>query len=183
MTSPADTSLLGRYQQHRTRQFLKQEDQFRTWLPGWRTQARRRVLVVVLAATFAFVFAVGVVCLFDMIVGPLLWLVAVAIFLPTWTILQIVSGRQSDAPRDALDEWEIQQRNSARSIGLTVTQVLTIFPAIFLVASAAFESSGRASTYAGGLWVLTTLIIGGCTPAMILAWTRPDPEPEDATER
>jgi hypothetical protein len=26
---------------------------------------------------------------------------------------------------------------------------------------------------------LTTLLIGGCTPGMILGWTRPDPEPED----
>ena len=52
------------------------------------------------------------------------------LFFPLWTMLQIVSGRQGDAPRDALDEWEIQQRNSARSIGLTVTQLLTLVPAL-----------------------------------------------------
>ena len=38
-----------------------------------------------------------------------------------------------------LDEYEIQPRNSARSIGLMATAVL---------------------------------LIGGCTPAMILGWTR-----------
>ena len=35
--------------------------------------------------------------------------------------MQIVAGRRGDAPRGALDEFEIAQRNSARSIGLTIT--------------------------------------------------------------
>jgi hypothetical protein len=30
--------------------------------------------------------------------------------------------------------------------------------------------------YAGGLMALTVLLIGGCAPAMILGWTRPDPD-------
>ena len=34
--------------------------------------------------------------------------------------------------------------------------------------------------YAGGLMALTVLLIGGCTPAMILGWTRVDPDTEDA---
>ena len=33
--------------------------------------------------------------------------------------------------------------------------------------------------YAGGLLTLTVLLIGGCSPAMILGWTRPDNEPDD----
>ncbi len=37
-------------------------------------------------------------------------------------------------------------------------------------------------TYSAGLFVLTTLIAGACSPAMILAWTRPDPEPDDHEE-
>ncbi|WP_267469842.1 hypothetical protein [Nocardia amamiensis] len=35
------------------------------------------------------------------------------------------------------------------------------------------------AAYAGGVMLLTALLVGGCTPAMILAWTRPDAEPED----
>ena len=30
--------------------------------------------------------------------------------------------------------------------------------------------------YAGGLMAMTVLLIGGCTPAMILGWIRPDPD-------
>jgi hypothetical protein len=33
--------------------------------------------------------------------------------------------------------------------------------------------------YAGGLMALTVLMVGGCTPAMILGWTRTDAEAED----
>jgi hypothetical protein len=34
--------------------------------------------------------------------------------------------------------------------------------------------------YAGGLMGMTMLLTGGCTPAMILGWSWPDPEPETA---
>jgi hypothetical protein len=33
--------------------------------------------------------------------------------------------------------------------------------------------------YAGGLMTITVLLVGGCTPAMVLGWSRTDPEPED----
>ncbi len=84
-----------------------------------------------------------------------------------------------DAPRDALDEWEIQQRNSARSIGLTVTQLLTLLPAMYLIFVGALDVDHSNVPYAAGLLVVTALMVGGCTPAMILGWTRPDPEPDD----
>jgi hypothetical protein len=43
----------------------------------------------------------------------------------------------------------------------------------------ALERRGRGGGR-GALMVLTVLMIGGCSPAMILAWVRPDPDPEDA---
>ncbi|MFC9550463.1 hypothetical protein ACFTWF_06380 [Rhodococcus sp. NPDC056960] len=174
-----ETNLIERYQGFRTRRFLRNESRYQTWLPAWRSRGRRRILVVALALTFVFMIAVGIVCHFDMVVGPLLWLPACLFFLPLWTILQIVSSRQGDAPRAVLDEWEIQQRNSARSIGLTVTQSLTFVPAAYLIFVGAVGVGSESVPYAGGLLVLTTLIIGGCTPAMILGWTQPDPEPDD----
>lgn len=67
---------------------------------------------------------------------------------------------------------------SARSIGLTVTQVLASNPALYLI-SGTWIGDNSNVPYAAGLLVLTALIIGGCLPAMILGWTQPDPEPED----
>ncbi|QDQ90715.1 hypothetical protein FND50_07855 [Rhodococcus sp. WB9] len=174
-----ETNLIERYQGFRTRRFLQNERRYRTWLPAWRTRSRRRILVVALAVTFVFMTAVGIVCHFDMVVGPLLWLPACLLFFPLWTMLQIVSGRQGDAPRDALDEWEIQQRNSARSIGLTVTQLLTLVPALYLIFVGALDGDHGNVPYAAGLLVVTALMVGGCTPAMILGWTQPDADADD----
>jgi hypothetical protein len=184
MTDPTvrtERNLIDKYQDYRTRRFLKHE---RTWakaLPGWRTQARRRALVVGLALTFMYMFAVSVVCAIGVDWAPLLWLPACLIFFPLWITLQVVSGRQGDAPSATLDEFEIQQRNSARSIGLTVTQNLMMVPICYLIFGAVLtDGTDTAMAYAGGLMALTMLLTGGCTPAMILGWSRPDPEPETA---
>ena len=113
----SDANLLDRYQDYRTRQFAKRERTYAHSLPKWRTRSRRRLLVTALGATFAFMFAVSVMCAFGIEWAPLLWLPACALFFPMWLMLQIVSGRQGDAPDAALDEYELAQRNNARSIG------------------------------------------------------------------
>jgi hypothetical protein len=174
-----EPTILDRYQAYRTRRFLKHERTYANALSGWRNQRRRRALVVVLAATFAFMFGVGVVCAFGVTWAPLLWLPACLLFFPSWMALQIVSGRQGDAPEAALDEFEIQQRNSARSIGLTVTQNLMLLPIGYLIiGSVLTRGSDVSMAYAGGLMALTVLMVGGCMPAMILGWTRSDMDPE-----
>lgn len=174
-----EADLIERYQDYRTRRFLKHE---RTWaksLPGWRTRSRRRGLVIALAATFAFMFGVSVLCAFGLQWAPLLWLPACAVFFPLWIALQVVSGRQGDAPQAALDEFEIAQRNSARSIGLSITQNLMLIPVAYLIFGAVITRGADAEmAYAGGLMVLSVLLAGGCAPAMILGWIRPDPDPE-----
>lgn len=176
-----ETNIISRYHARRADRFLTNERKFSTMLPSWRSQRRRRILVIGVAASLVFAFAVSVVCAFGVVWAPLLWLVACVWFLPSWTMLQIVSGRQGDAPTETLDEWEVQQRNSARSIGLTVTQTLVLIPAFYLIFGAEFTGGEDESmAYAGGLMVVATLLMGGCTPAMILGWTRPDPDSDDA---
>ncbi|BCI55062.1 hypothetical protein NIIDNTM18_43400 [Mycolicibacterium litorale] len=173
----AEPTLIDRYQAYRTRRFLKTERAYADLLPGWRTRRRRRALVIVLAATFAFMFAVSVMCAFGVDWAPLLWLPACLVFFPAWSVLQIVSGRQGDAPQAALDEYEVQQRNSARSIGLTVTQYLMLVPIFYLIFGATLtDGTDTDMAYAGGSMALTVLLVGGCLPAMILGWIRPDPE-------
>lgn len=176
-TTQTEPNIIDRYQDFRTRRFLKHERTYAHALPGWRTQRRRRILVAGLASTFAFMALVSVLCAFGIDWAPLLWLPACLVFFPTWIVLQIVSGRQGDAPLAALDEFELQQRNSARSIGLTVTQNLMLLPIFYLVfGSTLFRDIGADSAldmaYAGGLMAMTVLLIGGCLPAMILGWTR-----------
>jgi hypothetical protein len=172
-----EATVIDRYQTYRARRSLKHERMYANSLPGWRTQRRRRSLVVGVAITFAFMAAVSLLCAFGSRWAPLLWLPACLIFFPLWLALQIVSGRQGDAPHATLDEFELSQRNSARSIGLTVTQNLMLLPIGYLIiGSVASGGTGTDMAYAGGLMALTVLLIGGCTPAMILGWTRPDPD-------
>ncbi len=172
-----EATLIDRYQTYRTRRFLKHERTYADSLPSWRTQRRRRILVVGLAVTFASMAVVSVMCAFGIEWAPVLWLPACLVFFPLFLMLQIVSGRQGDAPDAALDEYELAQRNSARSIGLTVTQNLMLLPIFYLIFGAVWtDGTDTDMAYAGGLMALTVLLIGGCLPAMILGWTRPDPD-------
>jgi len=54
-----------------------------------------------------------------------------------------------------------------------------MIPVIYLTyGSAVTGGTHTTMAYTGGLLTLTMLMIGGCLPAMILAWSRPDPDPE-----
>ncbi|MGE2833764.1 hypothetical protein [Mycobacterium sp. SMC-4] len=174
---PNTANIIDRYQQRRTERFLKSEQAYANWLPSWRTQRRRRILVVGIALSFAVMAVVSVVCAFGYREAALIWLPATIVFFPLWLMLQIVSGRQGDAPLATLDEFELAQRNNARSIGLTVTQNLMLLPIFYLIFGAVITDFDDGNiAYAGGLMAITVLLIGGCLPAMILGWTRPDPD-------
>jgi hypothetical protein len=177
LTTQTNPTLIDRYQNFRIRRFLKNERTYAHSLTGWRSQRRRRALVIGLAATFTLMAVISVMCAFGIRWAPLLWLPACVFFLPLWIVLQIVSGRQGDAPEGALDEYEMQQRNSARSIGLTVTQNLMLLPIFYLIFGSVITGGTDVDmAYAGGLMAMTVLLIGGCLPAMILGWIRPDPD-------
>ncbi|MBY4039427.1 hypothetical protein HQO38_14030 [Rhodococcus fascians] len=173
--------ILTRYQAYRTRRFLENDANTRHWLPKWRTQHRRRILAIAVMAADLTFLVISISTLFFSW-AAIAWIPAALIFIPIWTALQTVSGRHSDAPVGALDEWEVQQRNEARSIGLTVTQGLVMAAAFALIVlSTTFPDLPRLA-YAGGGWTLAALMIGISTPAIILAWITPDPEPEDTEE-
>lgn len=172
-------SLLDRYEDYRTRRFLKNEEITAGWMPNWRTRRRRRILAVAVTVLIALMFATAITSYFTM-TAAVVWLPVALIFLPTWTCLQIVSGRQSDAPRHALDEREITERNSARSIGLSVAQALLLVPIFILLFGASIDSlDHQALAYSMGGFALAAILFSGCLPAVLLAWTRPDDDPED----
>ncbi|MEU8895066.1 hypothetical protein [Nocardia sp. NPDC048505] len=172
--------LLDRYQNYRLRRWLLQEQRLSGLLPAWRTRGRRRALVVTVALTLAVMFVAGLLCAFELRFAALAMLPAALIFLPAWGMLRIVSHVQDTAPNATLDELEITQRDTARSIGLTVTQTLALPPVFYLIFSSSLfpHLSTFQTAYAGGVMVLATLLAGGCTPGMILGWNRLDPEPE-----
>jgi len=172
-------SLLDRYEDYRTRRFLKNEEITAGWLPNWRTRHRRRILAGAVVTLIALMFVTAIAS-YSTRWAAIAWMPVTLLFLPTWTCLQIVSGRQSDAPRHALDEREIAERNSARSIGLSVAQGLLMLPIFALLWSASLDSiDHRALAYSAGGFALASILFSGCLPAVLLAWTRPDDDPED----
>ncbi|WP_282777253.1 hypothetical protein [Nocardia sp. CC201C] len=174
------TGLIDRYQDYRVRRWLVHEQRMAGMLPTWRTRRRRRALVVTVAVSLTALFVTGVLCAFDLQWATLLILPVILTFLAAWTMLRVVSQGQDNAPAEILDELEIAQRTAARSIGLSVTQWLTLPPLFYVIWAPALgsEMSAFQTSYAGGVMILATLLAGGCAPAMILAWTRPEPEPE-----
>ncbi|WP_280402742.1 hypothetical protein [Nocardia carnea] len=174
------TTLIDRYQAYRVRRWLAREKQLAGMLPGWRTRNRRRALVAAVAVALTVLFVTGVLCAFGLEWAALFAGLCALLFLPAWTMLRIVSMAQDSAPAETLDELEMAQRDTARSIGLTITQALCVFPMLYLVWSGAIfpEADAFRTAYAGGVMILATLLAGGCAPAMILAWSKPDPEPE-----
>ncbi|MGU3432190.1 hypothetical protein ACNHUS_04160 [Actinomycetes bacterium M1A6_2h] len=173
-------NVIDRYQERRVRSYVKQRKTTQSYFPRLRTRQRRRQLVLGLVVLFALMAAAGVVAGFDPTIGVLAFGVGCLVFLPIWTTLQIVSEQRGDSPTGALDEWELAERNKARSLALSLTQSLTLVPAFYLyLGSQWFDEPGRALAASGAILVLTCLFVGGCSPTMILGWTRPDPDPED----
>ncbi|MEV6274626.1 hypothetical protein [Nocardia sp. NPDC051832] len=172
--------LLDRYQDYRLRRWLVQEERLSGMFPRWRTRRRRRALVLTVAVAITVMFIAGVLCAFNLREAALAMLPAALIFIPAWGLLRIVSQVQDSAPAATLDELEIAQRNTARSIGLSITQFLALPPVLYLIfVSSLFpDTSIFQSAYAGGVMVLATLLAGGCAPGMILGWNRLDPDPE-----
>lgn len=174
------TGLFDRYQNYRVRRWLVQEQRTAGVLISWRPRRRRRLLALAVMTALLGIALAGVLCALDLQAGPIMALVALLLFLPSWTMLRIASGGQDHAPAQMLDELEIAERNKARSAALALTQSLTLPPLTYLIVVSAIAPQADAfrTAYAGGLMMMAALMAGACAPAMILGWTRPDPEPE-----
>ena len=176
MTKP-EPSLFTRYQESRAQMFVNSDKHYTNWLPGLRPQKRRRTFVIALVALLVAeaAFALAVLAARGALGG---WAVCYIAFFFASIVLGIVSHSRAEAPEGALDEYEVAHRNHARSIGLTVTQGLGTVAAAYVFLGAMFLDNPDLAL-SGGALVLTALGAGRFTPAMLLAWTTPDPDPED----
>ncbi|WP_415975377.1 hypothetical protein [Rhodococcus sp. 077-4] len=171
-----EQSIFSRYQEARTKSFLENDTELARRLPALRPLKRRRAFV--LAMVVALVVATAFALLEPVIDWAIaLWALCYIVFAFAAITLGIISDRRAEAPDEALDELEIQRRNEARSTGLRVTQWLGTAAAGYLFIGSVFVSTNLGIS--GGALVLIALLAGNTTPAMLLAWTTPDPDPED----
>ena len=173
-TDPAKRTIFTHYDEMRTRRFLTNEAKMAHYLPTWRNRRRRRQLATTLWVVLALMAATAVGSMFTLAVAPL-WIPLTLVMCVAWTLLNLVANRQGEAPRGALDEWELSQRDSARSIGLTATQVATVLPAFVLIFGSTLELGDQnLLAYGGGGLVLTGVLFGGTLPTALIAWNRAD---------
>lgn len=175
MNTPG-SNIFTRYQEARTKSFLENDSELARRLPALRPLKRRRrfvaamVVTLVVATVFAFMEPV-----LDWAIA--LWALCYIAFAFAAIALGIVSDRRAEAPDEVLDEFEIQRRNEARSTGLRVTQWLGTAAAGYLFIGSVFVSTNLGIS--GGALILIALLAENTTPAILLAWSTPGPDPED----
>ena len=148
-------------------------------LVGWRRRTVYRRLVVV-QAICAFLVLVGAVIAFfsrQWFIIPLG--VGILGALACQRLLRIVTGSVGDAPVSALDEIQLAQRNSARSIAYFALFTLMFIPYAILVTLGGFDQVRGQYVYGTGM-LLIALVLGAVfIPSMLTAWWMADADPED----
>ncbi len=154
------------------------------WLPGWRTRRRRRGVVVVMGAGFVLVLVAAAVA-FTGLPTPVLgiiftggWVGGTLLVVAAWSLLRILTGNVTERTDSMLDEREIAQVGRARSVGLQVAVTSSLVPMLLLILG---SRAGESSTlgFPAGCLLAVSILLGGFTPSVYLAWHAPDLDAED----
>lgn len=147
-------------------------------LPGLRNRTAYRRLVVVEAILITAMVACAIGA-FSSRIYLLPYGAAIAMLVINQTILRIVTGNTSDAPVPALDEIQLAQRNSARSLGFTALYLLMFIPYAILVALSTRDQVAGQTIYGVAILHITLVVAALILPTMLNAWWMSDPDPED----
>ena len=175
----ATPALWRRYDEWRGARHIRFAEKHANTLPGWRNRrtARRLVLLQVLALISIFVGAVVAFFSSGWTTIPL-FLGVVLTFVAQY-LLRVVTGSIGDAPVTALDEFQLAQRNSARSIAFFVLFSVMFIPYFVLVILGMRDSVDGQYVYGTAILLLALLLMAVCLPSMMIAWWMDDPDPED----
>ncbi|GAA1481343.1 hypothetical protein GCM10009624_17830 [Gordonia sinesedis] len=175
----AQPALWRRYDQWRGARHIRFAERHATKLPRWRNRRTYRRLVVLQAMSLLALFVAAVLAYFSMkglIVPFLIGL------LGTFTcqyLLRIVTGSIGDAPVTALDEFQLAQRNSARSISFFVLFSLMFIPYLVLIVLGSQDTVDGQLVYGTAILLITLMLTAVTLPNMLIAWWMNDPDPED----
>ncbi len=97
-------------------------------------------------------------------------------------LLRIITGSVGDAPVSALDEIQLAQRNSARSIAFIVLFSLMFIPYFILIAMSIPDHIDRQAIYGVAILLISLVLAAGVLPSMLTAWWMADSDPEDYAE-
>lgn len=175
----ATPALWRRYEQWRGQRHQEFTAKNSHRLTSWRTRRTFRRLVVAQAFFATVLLISSIIAFFTSGWFLLPFMIGLLGIITTLYLLRIVTGSIADTPVTALDEIQVAQRNSARSIGFTVLYCLMFIPyAVLIVLSFRDEVPGQA-VYGSAVLLITLVLSAICVPTMLTAWWMADPDPED----
>ncbi|AZG45350.1 hypothetical protein [Gordonia insulae] len=174
----ATPALWRRYDNWRAERHLRFNARHAGRLRSWRTRrgARRLVLLQIVSLLVALA---GAVMAFSTYWFAVPFAVGLIGSVATQYALRIVTGSVADTPVPALDEIQLAQRNSARSIGFVAVYVLMFIPYAILIVLGSRDDVPGQLVYGTAVLLITLLVCGIVLPTMLTAWWMNDPDPED----
>lgn len=168
-----------RYDEWRARRHQRFAGRTAHRLPRWRNRRGYRRLVILQLISLVVVFVgVGTAYVSMQWVLPTLVLGLVGAICCQY-MLRIVTGSVADTPVPALDEIQLAQRNSARSIGFIVLFGLMFIPYLVLIALGTQDEVRGQLVYGTGVLMIALMLAAGLLPTMLTAWWMSDPDPDD----
>jgi hypothetical protein len=144
-------------------------------LPSWRTQRHRRALTILMLAVDLLLIAGATEPALTRFGQPAFACVAILALVPAY-FLRVLTGKMSSAFSSLLDEREREWRNRATYFGFHAMSWLMVIAMIYLLSISGHDHAGE-----HGWEMITALLVTGCTtPTMLLGWTLPDDDPQDA---
>ncbi|MYR06573.1 hypothetical protein GTV32_09735 [Gordonia sp. SID5947] len=174
----ATPALWRRYDEWRAGRHLRFNEKHAGRLTSWRNRRGARRLVLLQVATLVLALA-GALMSFVTAWFLIPFLLGVFGSIAVQYALRIVTGSIADTPVPALDEIQLAQRNSARSIGFAVLYTLMFIPYIILIVLGTQDSVSGQSVYGTAILLITLVVIAVVLPTMLTAWWMNDPDPED----
>lgn len=175
----AKPELWRRYDEWRGARHIRFAERHAHQLPGWRNRRAFRGLVLaqILALT---IFGVGVVLSYlstQWFIAP--FLIGLLGTLVCQYLFRIVTGSIGDAPVTALDEIQLAQRNSSRSVAFIVLFILMFVPYLILVRLGSSDHVDPQFVYGTAVLMVWLMIAAASLPNALIAWWMPDPDPTD----
>lgn len=181
-TYPAGPATWQRIVAAQNRRQLRFAERTEHQLPGWRTTARRRLAIGITVAGLGLMLLGVVVALVGVIRAPLLflvvWIGGTVLALGGWYVLRVLTSNVTELPTTMLDEHEADQRDAARSVGFQVMTWATLAPLLLLLVGTSADDPSTLG-FPAALLLTVSLLLGGLTPTLLLAWSAHDPEPDD----
>lgn len=187
MSTPNRTieTVFTRMEQRRERNFLKHRAQTASWLPSFRNQPRRRLLVKLWTTGVIFMFFAAVLIAVGVLSDSaqpwlgLPWMLGTFAIMVVWIMLNITVDMIDSAPVACLDEYERKQVEGLRSFTYRVSLFLGLAGLLLLIFFGVWLMDVRPDwaaevPYLVGIFATPVFLTITSLPTAVIAWNLTD---------